>query len=85
MSYFCPFSLHKSLSQEQGLRDQFNSTMDNFEEKLRATEGELQQAQRNYEDAVAKANALIREKSAMASQLHDTLAQLKEEKTRADK
>ncbi|XP_065052275.1 mirror-image polydactyly gene 1 protein-like [Rhopilema esculentum] len=79
------YSLHKSLSQEQGLRDQFNSTMDNFEEKLRATEGELQLAQRNYEDAVAKANALIREKSAMASQLHDTLAQLKEEKTRADK
>lgn len=79
------FSLHKSLSQEQGLRDQFNATMDNFEDKLRAKEGELQLAQRTYDEAVAKVNALVREKSVIALQLQETLLQLNEEKTRADK
>jgi len=79
------YSLHKSLSQEQGLRDQFNATMDNFEEKLRTKEGEIQLAQRSYDEVVAKMNALVREKSVLASQLKETLQQLKEEKTRADK
>ena len=79
------FSLHKSLSHEQGLRDQFNATMDNFEEKLRAKEGEIQLAHQSYDEVVAKMNALVREKSVIASQLKETLQQVKEERTRADK
>ena len=78
-------SLHKSLSQEQNLRDQFNCTMDNFEEKLRTKESEIQLAQRSYDEVVAKMNAVVREKSVMASQLQESIQQLKEEKMRADK
>lgn len=73
------------MSQEQGLRDQFNATMDNFEEKLRVKEGEIQLAQKSYDEVVAKMNALVREKSVMASQLQETLQQLNEEKLRAEK
>lgn len=77
--------MHKSLSQEQNLRDQFNCTMDNFEEKLRTKESEIQLAQRSYDEVVAKMNAVVREKSVMASQLQESIQQLKEEKMRADK
>ncbi len=79
------FSLHKSLSQEHSLRDQFNTTMDNFEEKIKQKEGEIQLAQRSYDEVVAKLNAAIREKTVMASQLQDTLQQLKDEKSKSDK
>ena len=77
--------MHKSLSQEQNLWDQFNCTMDNFEEKLRTKESEIQLAQRSYDEVVAKLNAVVREKSVMASQLQESIQQVKEEKMRADK
>ena len=59
--------------------------MDNFEEKLKQKEAELQIAQKSYDELVAKLNSTIREKNVMASQLQDSLEQLKEEKARADK
>eukprot|EP00794_Sanderia_malayensis_P017321 gene17321-19054_t len=79
------YSLHKSLSQEHTLRDQFNTTMDNFEEKIKLKEQELQVAQRSYDEVVAKLNAAIREKTVMASQLQDNLRQLAEEKSKSDR
>ena len=59
--------------------------MDNFEGKIKLKEEEIQFAQRSYDEVVAKLNAVIREKAVIASQLQETLQQLKEEKTKSDK
>ena len=78
-------SLHRSLSQEQGLRDQFNQTMDSFEERLRQRDGEIQVAQRSYDDVVAKLKAVTQERTILSSQLQEAVKSQRQEKEKTDK
>ena len=84
MIRFC-VSLHRSLSQEQTLRDQFNATMDTFESKLRERENELALAENNTKELVARLQTLSREKEVLSSQLTESLSGQRKEKERADK
>ena len=79
------FSLHRSLSQEQTLRDQFNATMDTFESKLLESENELALAQNNTKELVSRVQALSREKEVLSSQLNEAVSGQRNEKERADK
>ena len=78
-------SLHRSLSQEQTLRDQFNATMDTFESKLHERENELELAQNNTRDLVERVQALSKEKEALTTQLAEALNGQRREKDRAEK
>ena len=78
-------SLHRSLSQEQTLRDQFNATMDTFESKLHERENELELAQNNTRELVERFQALSREKEALTTQLAEALNGQRREKDRAEK
>ena len=78
-------SLHGSLTQEQSLRDQFNQTMDNFESRLRARDVDIQQAQRSYDEVVAKLKSVSQERNTLAKQLEESSKNRQREKDRADK
>jgi len=80
-----PRSLHRSLSQEQSLRDQFNQTMDSFETRLRARDSDIQQAQRSYDEVVEKLKAVSQERTSLAKQLEEASKNRRREKERADK
>lgn len=79
------YSLHRSLSQEQSLRDQFNQTMDSFETRLRARDVDIQQAQRSYDEVVEKLKAVSQERTTLAKQLEEASKNRQREKERADK
>ena len=79
------FSLHRSLSQEQSLRDQFNQTMDSFETRLRARDTDIQQAQRSYDEVVEKLKVVSQERTTLAKQLEEASKNRRREKERADK
>lgn len=79
------YSLHGSLTQEQSLRDQFNQTMDNFESRLRARDADIQQAQRSYDEVVAKLKSVSQERNTLAKQLEESSKNRQREKDRADK
>lgn len=79
------YSLHRSLSQEQSLRDQFNQTMDSFETRLRARDSDIQQAQRSYDEVVEKLKAVSQERTSLAKQLEEASKNRRREKERADK
>ena len=83
--YFFLFSLNKSLSQEQTLRQQFTSTLDDFEHKLQEKDSQIIQAQKTYDELVVKHNNLIREKRSLTQQLQDTISQSQQDKKRAEK
>ena len=80
-----PCSLHRSLSQEESLRDQFNHTMNNFETRLRARDTDMQQAQRSYDEVVEKLKAVSQERNNLAKQLEESSKMRRREKDRADK
>ena len=77
--------MHRSLSQEQTLRDQFNATMDTFESKLHERENELELAQNNTRELVERVQALSKEKEALTTQLAEALNGQRREKDRAEK
>ena len=79
------YSLHGSLTQERNLRDQFNSTMDNFEGRLRSRESELVLAQRSYDDLVAKLRSVSTERNTLSNQVQELNKNYQQEKQRADK
>lgn len=79
------YSLHRSLSQEQSLRDQFNQTMDSFETRLRARDADIQQAQCSYDGVVEKLKAVSQERTTLAKQLEEASKNRRREKERADK
>lgn len=79
------YSLHRSLSQEESLRDQFNQTMNNFESRLRARDVDIQQAQRSYDEVVEKLKAVSQERNNLAKQLEESSKNRRKEKERADK
>lgn len=83
--YSFPCSLHRSLTQEQSLRDQFNQTMDSFETRLRARDSDIQQAQRSYDEVVEKLKAVSQERTSLAKQLEEASKNRRREKERADK
>jgi len=78
-------SLKNSLSQEKHLRDQFNTTLDEFETKLSDKDIEINRFQHSYDEQTSKLNNTIREKNAMAEQLRDLLQQAKEDKEKAER
>ncbi len=59
--------------------------MDTFESKLHERENELEVAQNNTKELVARLQALSREKDAVSSQLAEALSGQRKEKERADK
>ena len=78
-------SLHKSLTQEEKLRDQFNCTIDSFEDRLKFRESELQVAQRNFEGMANNLQALAAERNNLAMQLQQSMKDSQQERERADK
>ncbi|XP_028393519.1 mirror-image polydactyly gene 1 protein-like [Dendronephthya gigantea] len=84
-NYRVYYSLHRSLSQEQTLRGQFNATMDTFESKLNERENELAISQNNTKELVARLQDLAKEKEVLSSQLAEALSAQRKEKDKADK
>ncbi len=67
------FSLHKSLSQEADLRDQFNNTLGTFEEEAQVRSQALVQAQKTNSQLNAQLKQQQNERNAMAAQLQQAL------------
>lgn len=59
--------------------------MDNFESRLRARDADIQQAQRSYDEVVAKLKSVSQERSTLAKQLEESSKNRQREKDRADK
>ncbi|XP_046845689.1 mirror-image polydactyly gene 1 protein-like [Xenia sp. Carnegie-2017] len=84
-NYRVRYSLHRSLSQEQTLRDQFNATMNSFETKLNEREKDLVVAQNNTKELVARLQAISKERDELSLQLSQALSNHKKEKERTEK
>ncbi|RDD42620.1 Mirror-image polydactyly gene 1 protein [Trichoplax sp. H2] len=79
------YSLHNSLSDEKNLRDQFNATIQAYEDKLRQYETSNRQLDQDNQELNSKLNNIIRERDEKARQLHEAttskfLAEQKAEK-----
>ena len=59
--------------------------MNNFESRLRARDGDIQQAQRSYDEVVEKLKAVSQERNNLAKQLEESSKSRRREKERADK
>eukprot|EP00111_Clytia_hemisphaerica_P019177 TCONS_00056655-protein len=79
------FSLKNSLSQEESLKHQFNTTLNDFEKRLQEKERELNLAQTSYDEMVEKLSASTREKNSLVKQLEDTREKLNDEQKRAER
>ncbi len=66
-------SLHKSLSQEADLRDQFNNTLGTFEEEAQVRSQALVQVQKTNSQLNAQLKQQQNERNAMAAQLQQAL------------
>ncbi|XP_022087630.1 mirror-image polydactyly gene 1 protein-like [Acanthaster planci] len=67
------YSLHKSLSQEVELRDQFNNTISDMTEQVKVSDQVLAQTKLSNSQLAAQVKQLQNERSAMAAQLHQAL------------
>ncbi|XP_033636481.1 mirror-image polydactyly gene 1 protein-like [Asterias rubens] len=67
------YSLHKSLSQEADLRDQFNNTIGSFEEEAQVRSHALGQMQKTNSQLNAQLKQQQNERNAMAAQLQQAL------------
>lgn len=67
------------------MKQQFNTTLNDFEVKLQEKEHEIALAQNSYDDLVSKLNVVTSEKGSLLSQLEDALGRLKDEEKRADR
>ena len=83
--FFYYFSLKNSLSQEESLKHQFNTTLNDFEKRLQEKERELSLAQTSYDEMVEKLSASTREKNSLVKQLEDTRERLNDEQKRAER
>ena len=72
LSFSLP-SLHKSLSQEADLRDQFNNTIGSFEEEAQVRCHALGQMQKTNSQLNAQLKQQQNERNAMAAQLQQAL------------
>jgi septal ring factor EnvC (AmiA/AmiB activator) len=68
-SFFLFDSLHKSLSQEANLRDQFNNTLENITVQLKERDGNIELAQKENNILLAQLKAITMEKNDLAQQL----------------
>ena len=59
--------------------------MDSFEERLRQRDGDMQIAQKTYDDVVAKLKSVTQERTILSSQLQESVKSQRQEKERADK
>ncbi|XP_070576611.1 mirror-image polydactyly gene 1 protein-like [Ptychodera flava] len=67
------YSLHKSLSQEQNLRDQFNNTLGSFEDQIKVRDEYLMKTQKDRNDLVGQLQQAVAEKNTMAAQYQQAL------------
>ena len=65
----CLFSLHKSLSQEEHLRDEFNATLEAAEGELRQREAAVDQARRVNAQLTQQLKASVAAKMKMADEV----------------
>lgn len=64
-------SLHNSLSDEKNLREQFNATIQSYEDKLRQFELSNRQLDQDNQELNSKLNNVVRERDEKARQLHE--------------
>ena len=67
--FFFHLSLHKSLSQETNLRNQFSDTLDNMEGELKQRDNMVDIAQRENSRLAAQIQSLVAEKKYIAEDL----------------
>ncbi|XP_023577616.1 mirror-image polydactyly gene 1 protein isoform X3 [Octodon degus] len=79
------YSLHKSLSQEESLKDQFNHTLSTYEEALKNRENIVSITQQQNEDLARQLQQALAERANMAEQLQRAEAASQVAKERAQK
>ncbi len=79
------FSLHKSLSQEANLRDQFNNTLENIEGELKERDDTINLAQKENNKLLAQMKALIADKQQLREDVDKAQGAHKEAQANCDK
>ena len=77
--------MHKSLSQEANLRDQFNNTLDNIEGELRQRDDTLNMAQKENNRLLAQLKSAVADKQRMADDLSKAQASQRESEREVEK
>ncbi|XP_076983032.1 mirror-image polydactyly gene 1 protein isoform X3 [Tamandua tetradactyla] len=67
------YSLHKSLSQEENLKDQFNHTLNTYEEALKNRENIVSLTQQQNEELAIQLQQALTERANMELQLHHAI------------
>ena len=67
--FLCFLSLHKSLSREENLKDQFNHTLSTYEEALRTRENIVSLTQQQNEELAAQLQQALADRANMESEL----------------
>ncbi|XP_037690777.1 mirror-image polydactyly gene 1 protein isoform X2 [Choloepus didactylus] len=67
------YSLHKSLSQEENLKDQFNHTLNTYEEALKNRENIVSLTQQQNEELTTQLQQALAERANMELQLHHAI------------
>ncbi|CAH1792688.1 unnamed protein product, partial [Owenia fusiformis] len=70
------YSLHKSLSQEKNLRDQFNNSLENFEQQLQERDSYVMVAQKENNTLIANYKGVLQEKDQLQMELQKSHAAL---------
>ena len=83
LNLFC--SLHNSLSDEKNLREQFNATIQTYEDKLRQYELTNRQLDQDNQELNSKLNNVVRERDEKARQLHEATTSKYLAEQKADK
>ena len=63
------FSLHKSLSQEANLRDQFHNTLENYEGQIKHRDSIMDQAHKDNNQLVSQLKSALNDKAQMEAQV----------------
>ncbi|XP_077864735.1 mirror-image polydactyly gene 1 protein-like isoform X2 [Saccoglossus kowalevskii] len=79
------YSLHKSLSQEQSLRDQFNNTLGSFEDEIKVRDEFLVKSQKDQNDLAAHLQQALAERNALMTQYQQSLQSQKEAAGKTEK
>ena len=67
--YFYPFSLHKSLSAEESIKQQANNTLVSYENQLKQSTNEVEVVQKENNRLVAQLRTVTIEKKQLAEAL----------------
>ncbi|XP_077991697.1 uncharacterized protein LOC144445925 [Glandiceps talaboti] len=79
------YSLHKSLSQEQNLRDQFNNTLGSFEDEIKVRDEYLVKSQKDKNELTSHLQQAMAERNTMAMQYQQALHAQKEAGEKSEK